>query len=888
MVRKLGLIATVVFAALVGVAPANGQFAHRHALSQRDSSDTGGDKALNRQRLNANLLKGLNALRRSDGRGINQALDYALLVDPFIGTEGNSNPGNVFPGASQPFGMAKIGIDLDGVYAPAGYVTNVSAAVRGVGLLHDSGTGSGDGSYGNFESLPILCPDNNIHLCPTRLDDRKRARKPGQDYAEPGYFTLTLNNGIKLEATTTRRAGLLRYTYPQSVTENGRLHPFVVQDWTNDLPGTFRGGEIYFDSERGRVQMNGSWASSFGPTIFTYKAFGCIDTLNGGKQKLGKTALWQGDRFGQDTKLENERHANLTRIIIGGQPVQAGALFSFADFPKTADGSAEITLRVGLSFNSVDQACRNAEEEIGEDWNFARIVKQSRDLWNEKLNRFSLDPGTDSTIARLFYTSLYYSFLTPSNATLEAGNLFVGAEKHEKPYYDGLYCTWDSYRTFFPFLSLSSPVEYAQITENYIDGWRQQGWIPECRANNVPGLTQGGSHGVMVIADFVVKYFRQAFTGFLPTQITDGRAAIKKDSYVTPAAWDAYGRQITVYGRYGYIPTGVFDTVSSGRQTREVSRTVEYAHNDFAAGTVATILSHLEEANYLYNRSLSYRNLFDKSVTSFGTTGFLQKRFTNGTFASRDPTECSPISNAESCSLQQNEYGIYETSAWEYTFYAPHDVAGLIKLVSDGDRAKFIKRLDTYFAKGLFYAGNEPSFNTPVLYHYANAPVKSVRRVREVVFQNFNTTTAGLPGNSDVGAMQTLLNFHLLGLFPVPATTEFLVVSPFVPSFEIKNPLMGNVHFEAKNFDPRSVAENIPEGARAYVKAVYINGKKQSSRCKILFTDLFPPGATGTTGAKTETTITLEMTGDADAVNRCGATDADLPSSLSTGGFRSF
>lgn len=861
----------------------------RHLNEARRVSQTEGEPALNRARLEKNFEEGIAELRKTDGKGLNQTIDYAKLVDPFIGTEGNSNPGNVFPGASQPFGMAKFGIDLDEVYAPAGYVTNVSAAVRGAGVLHDSGTGSAYGSYGNFESMPIVCPDDNIHLCPTRIDDRKRPRKVGQDYAEPGYFTLTLNNGIKMETTTTRRAGLVRYTYPSSALDGGKLQPFVVQDWTNDLPGTFRGGKMYFDIERGRIHMNGSWASSFGPEIFTYKAFSCVDVLNNGKQKIGKAALWEGDREGQDEKLENETHANLTRIIIGGQPVQAGAVFSLSDHPKTSDGSAEVTLRVGLSFNSVDQACRNAEEEIGTDWEFDKVVKQSRSLWNEKLNRYSLDPQTNSTVAKLFYTSLYYSFLTPSNATLEAGNLFVGGEKYDGPYYDGLYCSWDSYRTFFPFLSLSSPHEFALITENYIDSWRKTGWITECRANNVPGLTQGGSHGVMIIADFVVKYFRQALSGLLPVAITDGWEAIKKDAYVTPAAWDAYGRQITVYAKYGYIPFGVFDTLSSGRQTREISRTVEYAHNDFAAGAVASILNYQSDATALFNRSLNYKNLYNPDKSSLGFSGFFQQRRTNGTFIPRDPKECSPISDTSDCSLTQtNIHGVHETSSWEYSFYAPHDVSGLMKLIAGGDRSKFISRLDTYFGKGLFYAGNEPSFNTPVLYHYANAPVKSVKRVREVVFQNFNTTTAGLPGNSDVGAMQTLLNFHLLGLFPVPATTEFLIVSPFVPSFTIKNPLMGVVHFEAKDFDPSSVQEEIPQGARAYVKAVYINGQKQESRCKLLFTQLFPPGSTGTKGAKTETDITFEMTADESVANSCGSSDADLPSSLSTGAFRHF
>lgn len=267
--------------------------------------------------------------------------------------------------------------------------------------------------------------------------------------------------------------------------------------------------------------MGGSWGSSFGPSIYTYKAYSCINVLFNGKQKLAKAGLWEGDRFGQDTKLEGTTHANLTRVLIGGQPVQSGALFSFSDYPKAKDGtSAVITLRVGVSFNSAAQACTNAEQEVGGQWDFGGVVEESKDLWNDKLNRILLSPDTDDTIVRLMYTSLYYSFLSPANITGEAANIFPGGEKSTSPVWDGLYCTWqvikssseasghrkvltnvsapspasyrrDTYRTFYPFLALSSPRDFADIVENYIDSWRQTGWITECRANNLPGLTQG-------------------------------------------------------------------------------------------------------------------------------------------------------------------------------------------------------------------------------------------------------------------------------------------------------------------------------------------------------------------------------------------------------------
>lgn len=395
----------------------------------------------------------------------------------------------------------------------------------------------------------------------------------------------------------------------------------------------------------------------------------------------------------------------------------------------------------------------------------------------------------------------------------------------------------------------------------------------------------------MVIADFLAKYHPFAKADRLPVNIDDAYNAVYKDAYITPAEWDSYGRQVGVYTDFGYIPFGVFDTYSTGRQTREGSRTLEYAHNDFGARTVALIAGKNDVADSLGKRSLNYQNVFDKNTKSLGFDTFVQQRRPDGSFRYVDPTTCSPIDNNSdhACSLQQeNNYGVYETSAWEYSLYSPHDTQGLIQLLVQNDTDKFIKRVDTFFDKDLYYAGNEPSFQTPVIYHYANRPTKSVQRVRQVVYRNFNTTTAGLPGNSDQGAMQTLLLFHLLGLYPVPATREFLIVSPFLPSYRLRNPLLGDVIVKVTNFDATSLKETIPEDSRAYVSKVILNGQEQSSRCKIQFEQLFP-SALNADGQKTETTLELVMTDQIGEADSCGSKGKeDLPSSLSTGGFASF
>ncbi|KAK0560031.1 hypothetical protein OC861_006435 [Tilletia horrida] len=845
-----------------------------------DAAYRWGSRSVNRHRMDDLLNAALRKWRTDASDTSVKHFDYAGLVNTFLGTEANSNPGNVFSGASRPFGMAKMGIDLTDTYSPAGYNDDPNAPIRSVGSLHDSGTGSGDGSFGNFGVLPIVCSGNDFNKCTTTVESRKRIRAQGQDVAYPGYTSTTLNNSIVMEATTTRRAGLQRYKFPKTLLESSQSLPHLVFDWTRDNPSSWAGGEIKFDYEQGRILMNGSWFSSFGVKDLngkpnSYRAYSCVDLVQG-SQKIAKAGLWAGDRFGQDAKLVNQPYANLSQNYIGSDPIQSGALVSFSATPSVAqgDGTLEVLIRIGLSYISPEQACANAEEEIGKDWDFDAVVAASRADWNAKLNRIQLSPKTNDEVARMFYSSFYRTFLSPNNATLEA------PFPTKTQYFDGLYCTWDTFRTEFPFLSLTSPQDYADIVNNYIDGASQTGFVPECRANMVPGLTQGGADGLNVIADYIVKYGISSLA-FTKEQIL---AQLTKESYVTPKEWNSYGRQIGVYMKYGYIPFGVFDTESTGRQTREASRTMEYAFNDFGVAVAAKELGDNQLATDMFRRSMNYRNTFDKSVKSRGFSSYVQKRRTDGTFVYTDPTFCSPADHAQQdhyCSLyQENIIGTYESSPAEYSFWAPHDGAGIVNLTSSSAN-EFVRRLDDFFegpGGSLYQVGNEPSFEVPQMYHHAGRPSDSIRRVRKVVSQNFNAYQ--LPGNDDNGAMAALLLHWLIGFYPVPSTKELLILSPYIPEYLLKNPIKGNIHVVVDGFDPASIGETIPSNVKAFVDTITINGKPHSSRCRISWDELFP----GSAGATNE--VVFHLTADADKMNNCGPSGlSDLPLSLSTGGW---
>jgi putative alpha-1,2-mannosidase len=167
---------------------------------------------------------------------------------------------------------------------------------------------------------------------------------------------------------------------------------------TMDLPNSNVGAEMTIDPDAGRIMMSGRWGTSWGPGSFFYSAYACYDLTNGGKQKIDEYGIWEADPYGFDAKGLGMTSINVTRNLIGSQ-YESGALISYSGNPK------EVVLRVGVSFVSAEQACQNAEEEVG-DASFEEIVDRSKALWNEKLGRVELDlVNTPVNITEMFYTS---------------------------------------------------------------------------------------------------------------------------------------------------------------------------------------------------------------------------------------------------------------------------------------------------------------------------------------------------------------------------------------------------------------------------------------------------------------------------------------------------
>ncbi|KAF8956574.1 glycosyl hydrolase family 92-domain-containing protein [Flammula alnicola] len=807
------------------------------------------------------------------GQHADAATNLTSLVNLFIGTASGANGGsggNGFPGAAVPHAMAKVGIDVSTTPRQAGYISDDSP-ITGISLIHDEGTGGNtEGGYGNFPLFPL--GNCSFTSCPVGIEARSILRQFGSasDSASPGYFTTTFVDGIKIEATSTRRAGLIRFTFPAFTTPTTN---HIVVDLTNDLQRSFQGGFISI-SPSARVMLGGTFLQSYGTDNYTI--YSCYDFTNlspsgGAEAHLTQFGTYQSTSASSPTTIAiTPFNTSLSYPYTPNvSPIQAGALLAFASTNSNSSSSSTVTARFGISFLSTEQACANAEEEVP-TWNWDAVQEASRAKWEDVLGRVLVDTGKeDPEIVQLLYSSLYRASLVPANLTDE--NPYWSSQY---PFYDALFCSWDTFRTVHPLLSITSPFEWAEIVNAYVDGWRNTGYIPECRSNTKAGYVQGGSDGMPILGDFAVKYAAHATQLGVP--MDDLYQALVDTAENTPPNWYMVGRQNTAWKTFGYIPTDWVDPSGSvGLPTREASRAFEYAVGDFAVRQAGVALKKSTDDIAKYSkRAMNFVNHWDPTVSSDGFTGFAQRRYPNRTFAYSPPDACSPIDpTPHSCARgTDNDVGFYESSSWEMSFFAPHSMSTIIRLM--GGDATFINRTDLYFSKGYYTAGNEPSFQMPWVYHYANRPDLTALRVRQIVYENFNTGIGGVPGNDDSGAMAALLTFHLLGLYPVPSSHQLLISTPFVSSYTIHHELLNTyTTVTVQNFDPTTLAQTPPQGSRVYVQRISVNGLQRDSICWIEWEDIVGGGE-----------IVIEV-GPNPTRDGCGTAPDARPASLETGGF---
>lgn len=389
--------------------------------------------------------------------------------------------------------------------------------------------------------------------------------------------------------TVTNHTALYRFTYPTTPTEaNATLGPLILAD-LSDLPNSRINGSIEVDNNTGRIIGNGTFSPSFG--IGSYDLHFCADFQGA---SVRDTGVFMNNRAGTEPK-------NLSvvqdGVDVSPEILPAGA---WTRFNKPTNSSNQILARVGVSFISVDQACSNAQTEIP-TFDFDGVHSAAQQAWTDTLGVVAVNPGTgvDSTLQTVFWSGIYRASISPQDYTGE-NPLWVSSE----PYYDSYYCIWDSFRSIHSLITIIDPVSQTRMMRSLIDIYRHEGWLPDCRMSLCKGFTQGGSNADIILTDWYLKL--HSIAGDVDWQTA--YAAIRTDAEDEPKNWAVEGRGgLTSWKNLDYIPTEDYDPYGVGPFTRSISRTVEYAYDDFCIAEMAKGLGNMADYEKYTRRSENWR-----------------------------------------------------------------------------------------------------------------------------------------------------------------------------------------------------------------------------------------------------------------------------------------
>jgi len=614
--------------------------------------------------------------------------------------------------------------------------------------------------------------------------------------------------------TATAHTNLFRFNFPTnpevpyvyassgdaSVPKTVPNSPLILLDLV-DLSNSRSQGEVQVNETTGRMMGSGTYRPSFGQG--SYSAYFCADFRGA---EIRRTGTFSHTKVTDEIKVLGGLKNNV-RLPHGS----AGTWIQFERSPKS-----QILVRVGLSFISANQACSNAEREIG-DFDFSRVVAAAESAWRQKLSVIQADhTGLSEDLVTTFWSGVYRTMLSPQDYTGE-NPLWQSNE----PYYDSFYCIWDSFRAQHPLLTIIDPQIQTDMVRALIDIYKHEGKLPDCRMSFSKGFTQGGSNADVVLADALIKNLTRGIDWKL------GYEAVVSDAEEEPKDWSTSGRGgIESWRTLGYIPVDDNDKNGTGPLSRSISRTVEYAYDDFTIALMARELGYkADEAKYL-ERSNNWRNLWQPeqddryrdrdtgAIQGSQFRGFLQPRLRNGSFSEQTTRLCSPIYEQHVCYFD-TQHSTYEGSPWLYSFYVPQDMASLITTM--GGPAHFVERLDYFHSSGINYMGNEPNFLPTFQFHYAGRPGRSAYWVHRYIPSLFNSSIAGIPGNDDC-AMGAFSAFAFMGFFPVAGQDVYLLTPPMFREVSIRTPDgKGWATLRNVNFDP--------EFKSYYIQSATLNGK---------------------------------------------------------------
>ncbi|WP_035141556.1 GH92 family glycosyl hydrolase [Flavobacterium daejeonense] len=681
-----------------------------------------------------------------------EAVELTSYVNPFIGTDG---PGNTYPGATVPYGMVQLSPDIGipGWDRIAGYF-HKDSIITGFSHMHLTGTGAGD-LY-------------DILVMPTNSRFVKRIKSNNfmpfssfshlKEKASPGYYAVELLDfDIKAELTTTARTGIHKYTFPKD--------------------------------DASQIHIDLGYALNWDAPTKTYIKVVDSTTIEGFRKSTG----WAKDQrvyFVMKFSKPFESYQIYKNDSLTISPVEAVKTKIILNY-KTADND-QIILKTGLSTASIDGAYKSLAVETP-DFDFEKYKAKARNLWEKELQKIQVTTK-DTVKKRIFYTMMYQSMLAPTLLSDLNGDYKGANGKIEKAIGFDRYDTfslWDTYRAAHPLYTILQSKRVSSMINSLLAHYKETGLLPVWSLQGNETNMMIANHAIPVIVD---AYFK----GIKNFNVALAYKACKESAMVD-------SRQLDSYKTLGFIP------VDESGENWSVSKTLEYAYDDWCLAQFAKALNQYDDYKYFLNRSENWRNLYDTKST------FMRPKLKNGQFINE---------------FVPKEYTAYfcESNAWQYFWSVPQNIEGLIKVV--GGNTGFEQKLDSMFSLkpsaedklpifstgmiGQYAHGNEPSHHVAYLYDYIGKPWKTQKLVREILETQYKNEPNGHCGNEDCGQMSSWYVLSSLGFYPVnPAQSIYVFGSPMFDSATINLENGKKFRVEATNNCDKNI----------YIQSVALNGK---------------------------------------------------------------
>ena len=675
--------------------------------------------------------------------------DNTQYVDPFIGTADYSatHPGAVVPHgmmAAVPFNVTGSELnrfDKDNRWWSTPYDIRNNYSV---GFAHGALSGVGCPELGAIITMATTgAPEANR---------TKRGSTYKDEVAEPGYYATTYDQfAIRAEATATERASIERYTFAEGGEAN------IIIDLGTALSN--ESGAMLrrvSDTEVEGMRLLGTFCytnQAVFPVYFVARISHPAKETGYWKlqpEMTGVEAAWSGDSG------EYKIYKSYAREMMGND---IGFFFSLGE----VEPGTEVEVKVGISYVSMENARKNLEAEVGKQ-HFDEVRAMAHDKWNEALGRIRVEGGTDEE-RTIFYTALYHSLLHPNIVSdingeypaMESGA--VGVADYERY---TVFSLWDTYRNLHQLMTLVYPEVQTDMIRSMVGMSKEWGWLPRWELYGRETFTMEGDPAIPVIVDSYLK-------GLRDFDIESAYEAMKR-SATTEGKNNPIRRDIDPYIERGYIPVGIFAQDMSGDNS--VSHALEYYVADHALALLAREMGDEALAKEMERRAAGWRHYYSKkdgAMRPIGEDGAYVGEF--------DPTAGANFSNT---------VGFHEGSSWNYTFFVPHDIEGLIKYM--GGKKVFTEKLWMIFEEGHYDPTNEPDIAYPYLFaRIKGEEWRTQQLVKELLNANYTTSPDGLPGNDDTGTMSTWAVFSMMGIYPdCPGEPYYTITTPRFERVEVE------------------------------------------------------------------------------------------------------